>query len=308
VAGTLPAFPGKAMRIAFFMRPDPADADAPRVTASTSEVSDEIVSLLRERGAEVNEIVPEARAWDLSNLTPDYDLYVLKSKNPLDLDLAEALERAGGRAINTAQSSRLVKDKIVHTTLLAREGVPQPQAWAVASLAALEDLLKELDTPCLVKPPAGSMQKGIYRLKHLDDLSRKDRDALRDGFVDDFGQPNPLLVQRQVPNDGCDVKLYVVGEWVAAVERPLDAQTEEEKRGTPVQIPPRIRDAALAAGRAMGLEIYGVDVLRAPEGDDFWVVDVNAFPSYKGIEGATERIAGLILKRAEGAPAPSPSR
>ena len=63
---------------------------------------------------------------------------------------------------------------------------------------------------------------------------------------------------------------------------------------------PRIRDAALAAGQAMGLEIYGVDVLRAPEGTDFWVVDVNAFPSYKGIEGATDRIVELLLRQARG--------
>ena len=288
------------MRIAFFQRPDPADADAPHVTASTSAVSDEIVSLLRERGADVDEIVPEARAWDLSHLTPEYDLYVLKSKNPLDLDLAEALEGNSARVVNSAQASRLVKDKVVHTTLLARAGVPQPHAWAVASLAALEELLAAHDSECLVKPPAGSMQKGIYTLKRLADLSEQDQQALKDAFVDDFGQPNPLLVQRQVPNDGCDVKVYVVGEWTAAVERPLDAKTDEEKRGTPVEVPRAIREAALAAGKSMGLEIYGVDFLRAPKSDEFWVVDVNAFPSYKGIDGATERIAELLFKRARG--------
>ena len=282
------------------MRPDPADADAPEIEASTSEVSDEIVSLLRERGAQVEEVVPEAHPWDLHTIEPEHDLYVLKSKNPLDLDLAEALERAGGRVINNAQASRLVKDKIVHSALLARAGVPQPPAWSVASFSALDELLKRQDVECLVKPPAGSMAQGIYTLRRTDDLSKKEVTALRDSFVDAFGQPNPLLVQAQVPNDGCDVKIYVVGEWVAAVERPLKAKTEEEKRGTAVEIAPAIRDAALAAGRAMGLEIYGVDVLRAPDGGDFWVVDVNAFPSYKGIDGATERIANLLLRRARG--------
>jgi DNA-binding NarL/FixJ family response regulator len=127
----------------------------------------------------VDEIVPEACAWELSALRPNYDLYVLKSKNPLDLDLAEGLEGAGARVINTAQSSRLVKDKIVHTTLLARAGVPQPQAWAVASLAALEALLEEQAAECLVKPPAGSMQKGIYTLKQLDDLSEREHEVFR---------------------------------------------------------------------------------------------------------------------------------
>src|SRR5215210_6127400 len=107
------------------MRPDPPDADAEVVRAGASEVSDEIVAGLRHAGAEVDEIVPEAEAWNLLDLKARHDLYVLKSKNPLDLDLAESLERAGARVIDTAQASRLVKDKIVHTTLLARAGVPQ---------------------------------------------------------------------------------------------------------------------------------------------------------------------------------------
>ena len=281
------------------MRPDPADADTPTISANMSVVSDEIVERLREGGAEVDEIVPEARAWDLSDVRPEYDLYVLKSKNPLDLDLAESLERAGARVINTAKSSRLAKDKIAHTTLLARAGVPQPRAWAVASFAALEALLDRLDAPCLVKPPAGSMAQGIRTLRRVSDLSADDHAALRDSFVDDFGQPVPLLVQEQVPNDGGDLKVYVVGEWVAAVERPLNAKSDAEKSGSSVDVPPAIRSAALACGAALGLELFGVDVLRSPDGATFWVVDVNAFPSFRGLDGATERIVELLLTRAQ---------
>ncbi len=68
------------MRIAFFMRPDPADANAPEIAAGSSAVSNEIVTALRESGADVDEIVPEAQAWDLLHVRPAYDLYVLKSK------------------------------------------------------------------------------------------------------------------------------------------------------------------------------------------------------------------------------------
>ena len=286
------------MKIAFFMRPDPADADAPRVEANVSELSDEIVAALRHGGDEVEEIVPEAEAWDLLTLAPRHDLYVLKSKNPLDLDLAESLARAGARVVNRAQASRLAKDKIVHPTRLARAGVPQPASWTVASRAALEALLERVDAECFVKPPAGSMQQGILSLRRLDDLKEDERRALHDAFVDEFGQPRPLLVQRKVPSDGTDLKLYVVGEWVAGVERPLGAKTDEEKKGTPVDVPPAIREEALACGRAMGLELYGVDVTRAPEGGAFWVVDVNAFPSFKGVAGATERIVALLRERA----------
>ncbi len=261
-------------RIAFFMRPEPADADAPEVGANVSAVSDEIVAGLREAGAEVEEVVPEARAWDLTSLEPEHD--------------------------HAAQASRLVKDKIVHTALLARAGVPQPESWTVASVAALRELLEREPGACFVKPPAGSMAEGIYVLTCAEDLEKEEMQELREGFVDGFGQPRPMLVQRKVPSDGIDLKLYVVGEWVAAVERRVGAKTEAEKRGRPAEVTADVRAAALACGRTLGLEVYGVDVTREPEGERFWVVDVNAYPSYRGVEGAVERIVELLMDRASG--------
>jgi ribosomal protein S6--L-glutamate ligase len=293
------------MRIAFFMRPDPEDVKTDEVKPKVSKISDEIADGLRAAGHEVEELVPEARPWDLLHLAhaaPEHDLYVLKSKNPLDLDLAETLERAGAQVVNTAQASRLVKDKIAHTPLLARAGVPQPDSWTVASKAALKELLEQNPMECLVKPPAGSMAQGIFSLSSAADLEKDEQQDLVEGFVDTYGQPAPLLVQRKVPNNGMDLKVYVVGDWVAAIERPFPAKTEEEKRGTPAEVPDAVRDAALTCGRALGLELYGVDFLFDPDDrSHFWVVDVNAFPSYKGIDGAVEQVVDYLSRRAQAA-------
>jgi glutathione synthase/RimK-type ligase-like ATP-grasp enzyme len=83
---------------------------------------------------------------------------------------------------------------------------------------------------------------------------------------------------------------------VAAITRPYPVRTEADKRGKPAAVAPKIRDAALTCGQALGLELYGVDFLTS--GHDFWVVDVNGFPSYRGVAGATERIATYLLRRA----------
>lgn len=281
------------------MRPDPADARGRTVRPDSSPETDEVISGLRACGAEVDLITPEARAWSLHGVQPEYDLYVLKSKNPLDLDLAEALERAGATVVNSATASRLAKDKIVHTALLDRAGVPQPPAWTVASEAALRGLLDQERAELLVKPPAGSMAEGIHTLSRPSQVSLKKHASLRESLVDAFGQPSPMLVQRKVPNDGTDLKVYVVGDWVAAVRRPFPARTERDKRGTPAAVPERVREAVLRCGTALGLDLYGVDVLTDPDdAERFWVVDVNAFPSYKGIDGATERVVSLLLDRA----------
>jgi ribosomal protein S6--L-glutamate ligase len=110
-----------------------------------------------------------------------------------------------------------------------------------------------------------------------------------------FGTPRPMLLQEEVPSDGLDLKLYVVGDWVAAIRRPFPARTEAEKRGQPAEVPTAIREAALACGSVLGLELYGVDVMTS--GSSFWVVDVNAFPSYRGVDEGPERVAGYLLAR-----------
>lgn len=279
------------MRSAFFVRPVARDGRiAPQVSATTEAT----IALLRERGVRVDVVVPEAEPWDLGALKPEHDLYVLKSKTPLSLSLAGALEAAGARTVNRVAASGLAKDKVLHSALLARAGVPAPRAWACACGPALRSLLSGIGGAWLLaKPPGGSMARGIQRLGDPSDLEGEAGRALVEGMASRSGSPRPMLLQEEVPSDGLDLKLYVVGDWVAAIRRPFPARTEAEKRGRPAEVPSAIREAALACGRALGLELYGVDVLT--RGDRFWIVDVNAFPSYKGIEEGPRRVADYLL-------------
>jgi ribosomal protein S6--L-glutamate ligase len=274
------------VRIAVFLRAKPGSVDA-----QASSTTEEIVARLREGGAEVEPIVAEARAWDLARTTPEHDLYVLKSKTRMTLRVAGALAANGARLVNSYESSRLAKDKVLHTALLANAGVPLPRSWAVASRSGLEELLERRECKAfLAKPSSGSMARGICRLVGVDDLAGADARAV----IVALEEQRPVLVMEQVPSDGRDLKIYVVGDWVSAIRRPFPARTEEEKRGQPAEVSGPIREAALACGRALGLELFGVDVLT--HSGCSWVVDVNAFPSYKGIEDGPRRVAEYLLR------------
>ncbi len=54
----------------------------------------------------------------------------------------------------------------------------------------------------------------------------------------------------------------------------------------PVQITPEERRTALAAARAMGLNVAGVDLLRSADGPV--VMEVNSSPGLEGIEGVSK--------------------
>ncbi|HEV2121787.1 MAG TPA: hypothetical protein VGW38_03305 [Chloroflexota bacterium] len=272
-----------ARRIAFFARATRSKRNRSQFKPRLSGVMEQMMAHLRQAGAQVDIVVPEAERIDLGTLRPEYDLYLLKSKSTLTFALASALEAHGASVLNTFRATHLTKDKTAGTAVIAMAGVPVPGSWAVADSGALEPVLRE--GPLWLKPRRGSMGKGIRRVTTAKELAECE-----------VGPDEALLAQQEVPSHGHDLKIYVVGERVWAITRPYPARTEEEKRGEAAPVTPEIRDGALACGRALGLEIYGVDFLTHE--DRFWVVDVNAFPSYKGIPEAPSALAAYVLERA----------
>lgn len=272
------------MRIAFLLGRASPDDPAPVVSAVTAET----IARLRGRGAEVDLLVADDRAWDVAELRPRHDLYVLKVKSPLTLSLAGVLTEYGATVVNTARACMLARDKIAATAVLAGSGVPVPPSWATGRTAALAP--PPAAGPLWLKPPRGSRGEGVRRV---------DEGVCLDGAIalaDPYGLPLPLFAQAEAPSDGRDIKAYVVGDRLWAIARPWPARTLAEKHGMPFLLPPPLEAAARACGRALGLELYGVDFLVA--GDQFAVVDVNALPGYKGIADAPRHLAEYLRERA----------
>ena len=141
----------------------------------------------------------ENAAWDLAAGQMEYDLYAFESKSALSLSLAGALGMAGARVINPYRPDRF-GDKIAATTVLAAAGVPLPRSWAVAGEGALRTLLAQLAqegrrAALFLKPPRGSLGRGIQRVGSLADLDGERGERLRRAFVNRRGQPQALLAQ-----------------------------------------------------------------------------------------------------------------
>ena len=51
-------------------------------------------------------------------------------------------------------------------------------------------------------------------------------------------------------------------------------------------------------GKAFGLELYGVDLVKTANG--YSVIEVNCFPGYKGVPDGGRRIADFVVDRFEG--------
>ena len=275
-------------RIAFLLQRSQTDAAAGS-EPSLSMVTTEIVARLRDAyGARVDLLTPEDQPLELGQVRAEHDVYVLKAKTSMTLALAGAVAAAGATVINSFEASMLTRDKLATTAVLAASGVPLPRSWATGRPELLQDLVDR--GPLWIKPQRGSQGQGVRRLTSTADIGGADCSAR-----DAYGLPVPLFAQQDVPSGGRDLKVYVVGEQMWAITRPFPARTLEDKLGAPCRVPPLIREAAVACGRALGLELYGVDFLVA--GDQFFAVDVNALPGYKGVPEAPAAIADYVYER-----------
>jgi glutathione synthase/RimK-type ligase-like ATP-grasp enzyme len=71
--------------------------------------------------------------------------------------------------------------------------------------------------------------------------------------------------------------------------------------GVEVPVTPLLRSLARVCGRLFGLRLFGIDCVLGP-GNVPLVVEVNDFPTYRGLPGAVnEVLADIVLARAASA-------
>ncbi|CAN5280188.1 hypothetical protein BH24ACT7_BH24ACT7_25290 [soil metagenome] len=254
-----------------------------RVPPVESPLLIEVYRILESGGFEVESSIAEERVTRPDLLRPEHDLYVLKSHTELSLSLAGILHGEGALILSPYPACATAQNKIITSRRLRAAGVPIPDCWVTGRPAQMGRAAQE--RPLILKPYLGHRGEGIMRAESPDDLLAMPEPG------------SPLLIQHYVLGPGEDLKVYVVGEEVFAVRKPFSGDSFT-RAGRPCPVSDEVRRIALDAGRALGLGLYGLDVVEAPAGPV--VVDVNYFPGYKGVAGAAPLVAAYIEAYARG--------
>ena len=236
-----------------------------------------------------------AQAIALEATYQSADLYLLKSHAPQALELAHSLELAGHLVVNSWSSSLACQDRALMTSQMQSAHLPWPQTHAFATLAeAANDptLSPSSAWPLIIKS----------RFSHRGDLvdkleSKEQLHALLTNWSEE-----PIVLQEFIAGDGWDIKLWVIDQQVFAARRRTPLEAGASKEDFPIsaeELPSAWRDLALAIGHAFKMPLYGVDLLITEKGP--LIVDVNAFPGFRGVPGASEALVSLVerLVRAE---------
>lgn len=248
-----------------------------------SPVVPAMLERLTARGARVDTIHPDEPTAPPA-LAPETALCVLKAKTPAALRYGAAVHAQGIPTLTSYPATVTCRDKIATTRALEAAGVPVPETYVESRALALAPLLA--DGPLIVKPFRGSQGEGIRVVHDVEALAQVDTG------------PDPVLAQRYLPPDGRDLKIYRIGAEVFCVERPWPPRTFADKLGRSRPVPEEIRAIALACGTALGIDLYGVDVIL--HGGRPLVVDLSSFPGFKGVPDAGRRLGDHVYATAAG--------
>jgi ribosomal protein S6--L-glutamate ligase len=194
-------------------------------------------------------------------------------------------EMIGVYCVNASQAVVRSGDKLRSMQLLSRKNIDLPRsgfAHATLDKDSLIDLVG--GPPLVIKLIQGSQGAGVVLAP-----TRKAAEAV----ISAFQQLNAnFLIQEFIAEaEGRDVRAFVVGNnVVAAMERtapPGDFRSNLHRGGTArsVELTRKERAVAVAAAKAMNLNVAGVDLIRARRGP--LVLEVNSSPGLEGIETAT---------------------
>lgn len=203
-------------------------------------------------------------------------------------------EMLGSFPLNESVAITRARDKLRSLQLLARAGIDLPVTGFAHSPDDTHDLIALVGgAPLVVKLVEGTQGIGVV-LAETQQAAESVIDAFR-------GLNAHILVQEYIREaNGCDVRCLVIGRKVAAAverrARPGDFRSNLHRGGSahPVEISEQERAIALKATAALGLEVAGVDILRAARGP--LVMEVNASPGLEGTEAATGLdLAGMMI-------------
>ena len=201
------------------------------------------------------------------------------------LAVVRQFESLGVLTTAVAPAIACSRDKLRSLQLMSRAGLPIPRTAVIAQPRALFSAMHAVGgVPVVIKLIRGTQGKGVVLAKNL---------ATAVAVLEKvYKAKRQALVQEYIAESrGRDTRVIVVGDrCIAAMERIApdgDFRANLHRGGSAVSITPDPETSrmALAAAKAHGLAVAGVDLIQSERGP--LLLEVNSSPGLEGIEGVT---------------------
>jgi ribosomal protein S6--L-glutamate ligase len=207
-------------------------------------------------------------------------------------------EMQGVYSVNSSISIVRSRDKLRSLQIFSRHDIGIPRTVFTNQPKDIDNLIREIGgAPVVIKLLEGTQGIGVVLAE-----SKKAARSVVEAF---HGLNAHMLIQEYIAEaGGSDIRAFVVdGRVVGAMKRQGregEFRSNLHRGGTAkaVQLTRSQRALALAAVKAMGLNMAGVDMLESKRGP--LVLEVNSSPGLEGIEAATGKdIAAAVIRMVE---------
>lgn len=194
-------------------------------------------------------------------------------------------EMMGVFVANDSISIARSRDKLRALQLLSRKGIGMPITGFANKPNDIPDLINMVGgAPLVIKLLEGTQGIGVVLAE-----TRTAAESVIEAFL---GLKANIMVQEYIKeSNGSDIRCFVVGDKVVASMKRQGPEGDFRSNlhlggcGEKIKITSEERKMAVAAVKAMGLVVAGVDILRSHRGP--LILEVNSAPGIEGIEQTT---------------------
>ncbi|SNY51399.1 ribosomal protein S6--L-glutamate ligase [Arsukibacterium tuosuense] len=189
------------------------------------------------------------------------------------------------------EALRLGRDKLKSLQYLLARGLPFPATGIAYTPQGFRQLAKTIGTPMIVKLIESTEGTGIFLARNVKEM---------DNIVKTFGQLGASYVIQSFIEEaaGTDIRAFVIGGKVVAAmcRRSQDGDFRSNValggRSEPYQLTAKEEEIVLSATAAIGINVAGVDFIRADSGP--MLLEVNVSPDFTGEQGI-ENVTGINI-------------
>jgi RimK family alpha-L-glutamate ligase len=198
------------------------------------------------------------------------------------MDALHRLENLGVRVINSAETIERGVDKYYTLTCMEDIGIKVPETIVTERFDDAVAAFDELGRDVIVKPLFGSEGKGMVRVTDKDAAYRLFRAIEMGRYI--------FYIQRYIPHNNRDYRIFVIGSRVAAAmtRRGADWKCNIANGADAEPFIPdsAISDISIKAAELLKADYAGVDIMPGEDGNNY-LIEVNSIPGWRGLKKAT---------------------
>ncbi len=202
------------------------------------------------------------------------------------LAVLRQFEMQGVFPLNESVAIGRSRDKLRALQLFARDGIGLPVTAFAHDPGKSEEVIREVGgTPVVIKLLEGTQGMGVILAE---------TEASAKSIIEAFSAANVNIMVQEFIREagGTDIRAFVIGDKIVASMRRTGGKGDFRSnlhrggKAEKVVLTSAEEETALKSARILGLNVCGVDMLRARRGPV--VMEVNSSPGLEGIEKATE--------------------